>query len=787
LGVAKRAVEALEGLGLNDKKREELSRQAYLAGLFHDLGKLDPGFQGYINKKIKKKSQLDDQGSTDAEEGRKGKGWHGVFHQEISWAMLESGLRATAYPIDTLKYAVYWHHPAALGDEGRMLARPRGNEIISDLADHGLDFTEFMAEAAPLIQKLIELADASYAQGIAFGEQRDIQNTSVPDYYILKSSKGGRIEKNADQTLVAAALIEADRAVSGLSPRDLSDYLLGSYTFSAEPLVREFPPEPPDDSARTTEQKALAQAAADCGISVCGVDTGAGKTRIALYWKKRLAGRRPLIFALPKRRLVDAMYGSVTADYAAIFGCEPPSLQSAHTGKVQASTDGQETILASDVNIIVFDRLLSSFYRRGQFSEFARMLKSDLVFDEFHEFTTVERMLPALRVILKIRSWMSGGARTLLLSGTPDKALLRVILGDAGSGKYSYFPRSSMSPVNANTRRYKYVDAAPLGVEHAIYSFNRVGDAQDFARPRLASVFLIHSKFRDSDLAQKIKELLGRFGKSAPESESSVASASMLQSSFDISRRNGVLTIANPNTVAQYLGRIDRHGKHGGGTVYLLKEANESVFKKNLAGYKDTYDRYRGYLEESLGREGKVLSHREATELVWDEFWKDEAAHAGYLKELEERALEAEKKVSSNFPIKRQAVGGKGGPGKSLFRDESFIAIAKIVNDDGSDSGKMTSVDDPISLSQKWLITKFKDAMRGLKTPVMSRLNEDGFKFNKHVLGTWAIGKSPLTPIVMSHFDPEVDKGIRRGVDRDAVYSLSLGLIVSESDDSGDD
>jgi hypothetical protein len=332
----------------------------------------------------------------------------------------------------------------------------------------------------------------------------------------------------------------------------------------------------------------LARKLANDSISVCGVDPGAGKTRIALmWWLLRTSAPRSLIVALPRQVQVTGLFHLIEKDLAEVAdGWERTCVEGFFDGSRQHfSGPSEKRDLPStsvDIRIVVFDRLLSPTYRRDQFSEYLHMLYSDLVLDEFHEFSQQHLMRPALREILQIRAWLTSGGRTLLLSGTPDPGLSRSL------GLQKVFGRSELQDFQQRKVVVRSVkpDSIEIPKKDALISFNTVTQAQTCYLQLLRSgkiekaedVLLVHSFFVKEVRRQKVEKLLDdvKNSKGLPLTITS----KMLQSSYDLDYGEGLLFLSLPNTDVQTIGRINRFGHRDGKVTFVHESEDDVLFRK---------------------------------------------------------------------------------------------------------------------------------------------------------------------------------------------------------------
>ena len=91
---------------------DKLAQAVFVAGCWHDMGKIDPSFQGWLSKELKKKGILDIEIPEDGQhDDKKAKNY--PRHNEVSLLLFYLLNKQKFSNSNTQKYAehaVYWHH-----------------------------------------------------------------------------------------------------------------------------------------------------------------------------------------------------------------------------------------------------------------------------------------------------------------------------------------------------------------------------------------------------------------------------------------------------------------------------------------------------------------------------------------------------------------------------------------------------------------------------------------------------------------------------------------------------
>jgi CRISPR-associated endonuclease/helicase Cas3 len=807
IGVTKKAISLLDDLKINDESTyNDAFVVLFYSSSMHDIGKLDQHFQEYLNKKKKTKSGL-----TDAEFERKK--FIGPYHNEISFCFSAKYKKFFNINIhEAINYCIYWHHPANIDTtkKNSPLHFPSADKIEKTTLQNNNDlfFNEtaedfYQNEVLTFLKNFPISSVLTEEQSFKllfpkFNEQRVQFSIDIPSYTCDRSE-----EKNNDPIRWAALkrlclniLIEADRWISQKNANSLNIYINNKeeQDYKITNNENRFELCSFSNDSRSQKQHLLSEKIANNLISICAMDPGSGKTSIALLAHAiacKENRNRPLIIALPKQLQVTGLFHTIKQDINRIFKTsEQYSIEGFFSGKRQHNTDNvtNET-LSSDINILTFDRFLSPSYERDQFNEFIKMLHSNLVLDEFHEFAWLPRMIYSLQEILRIRSWIGSGQKTILLSGTPDPALIKILyIKDA-----QYFTRNELDPTYESKTKIQYVedDLYMAQKEDQLISYNTIDQLHEsLLNIELEKSDIIHSRFSDKHKIEKIQILLEKYGRTSPINNTCTITAKILQSSFNLNYKNASLKVSHPSTDAQTWGRINRFGNKPLGHIYMVREQNKNIFKKHLLGYKETIQKWHSFLQEHTKTE-KEYSIRELLSELYDNFWLIEGHIDIAYKELSERVNDSKEDLKAWFPFRDQYKNKNTSPKKRgkdckrSFRDQSLL-LSAIVKDDKGEAISQLKGDDLISLSNTYEIKEYKDLIP-LIIPFKKEINkineEIFFSFNKY---STQAGYQQERPLFCSHYSADIDSKIESFFNNNSnkrlhrFYHHFLGLISAE-------
>ena len=820
----------LKSLKFKPDIEKEINKYLICSALLHDIGKVSNSFQEYIKKHINKEQGLESI-PTDAESLRK-KSFKGPFHNEISWAYTANFIKIDMIiALENICHSIYWHHPANWNEKNNQLNFKNSKIIFEEVTNQLKEDTEILLKQMyRFVSDLFLSFYSIYGKSIEYlkydltvPKKDQINEMLCPPVFF--SHKLKEISNNAKKQLCLNLLLESDRAVSEwdvekthsfLKQISESKKLISSWNFNESKRFFEewsktscgfkklehFPVLEKFANKRSKEQYKLANKMSDKPLSVCGVDPAGGKTSIALYWWGRSDNKYPLMIALPRQHQVTGLFNSLKKDSRRIYKDTDIKIEGVFNGQRQNHNwnphEGSD-LLISDINIMVFDRFLSPYYKRSQSSEFIKMLSSHLVLDEFHEFKNISKMIPSLKEILHIRDWLDSGVKTLMLSGTPEPALLKLLNVEKGN----VFKRKNLSPRENHKFKLSIKEKPPLNmfIPDCLYSFLRVESCQEvFAflyKKYQDKVTIIHSYFTSDHKNKRLKGILQEHGSTEVfSSGKSVVTAKMLQSSYNLSFGQAVLELSQPDTDCQTAGRINRfENKSQAEMQFFYDEETEKFFNENQAGFKTVHQAWKRHLLFFIAEnKKKAVSIRQLME-CYDRFWNDENNISKASLILSKQQEEAIEELNKYIPKRFIAKKGKTASSylNSLFRGESRLLSACVVDDTGTPTTPYQLYGESLmGEGRGWLIKKIIKAMESCLKPSkcasankIKSAGKDVFEYNKHVMkyAGKSIGYKAERPLLLSHSNKDIDNCLNNQLsDEDSktehrVYNKQFGLI----------
>ena len=449
---------------------------------------------------------------------------------------------------------------------------------------------------------------------------------------------------------------------------------------------------------------------------------------------------------------------------------------------------------------MVFDRFLTPYYKRSQSSEFVKMLRSHLVLDEFHEFKDISKMIPALKEILTIRSWLDSEVKTLMLSGTPEPSLLKLI-----NVENNHFKRNVLSPrdnhkfkVSAQERKIEDIKEF---IPDCLYSFLKVESCQEifshFLKTHKDKITMIHTYFTTEDKKKLLKNILQEHGQHGQKafyiSQKSVITSKMLQSSYNLSFQKAIVELSQPYTDCQTAGRINRfENKSNAEICFIYNEESEKFFDPRKADFKEVHQKWKLHILSFIQEQnGKFVSIRQLMN-VYDAFWNKENCDISFniLKKQQEKAIqELNTYIPKRFLLKRNSKTSSTTASNSLFRGESRLLSACIVNDQVDPIDQLQG-ENLLSESRGWFIKKIEKSMEtclNTKSKCAIANEVKGQEVFDYIKYSKSFGFKTERPLLCSHINREFDQCLGKHLlDEDKnktehrVYHKKFGLVKKD-------
>lgn len=577
-----------------------------LAGYFHDIGKVDPKFQDFIDnpKKSKKFSpyeNLEDDNSFSFKTHPR--------HNELSFALLLSLIAKNAHnsktlklrnqeEFDILKYAIFWHHAIPLREKAFTDSSDSLKCFSKNEQENMYDSLNLLLSDIDLIGKKLSI-DFTLDKTI-FSSIEDFLYADPQKNPIFKDMSNIKIENK--KTLLRAILISADRIVSSLEDNINNFYLSHEqleieidnilnqnelfldvdkekFSTSINNMLNKFHAE----SIRSIKQSEVSKKLASNKIAVLQGPAGVGKTKISLEWLTNLNNQSNKVFWIcPRVTICQAIADELKNEYI-------PDLKiQILTGKFNETYFNGDSLntessdrFNGDVIITTIDQICTTFLSHDNIDVALMMAKSTLIFDEFHEFFNIAGVEALFREIIELKKVLNEG-NTLLISATPNYYFLKEILFK----DYSY-NLQKIETFNKKPFLFKLMDCDTIQTsdmyqqtDNNIVIFNTATNAQKSylqlkALDHQEKCLIAHSKMSNSHKEKVFKKIISNFGKEKTENEYNILrSGPIVQASLNISSDLLLTEITNAENFLQRAGRCNRFGNSENGSFYTYFEKN---------------------------------------------------------------------------------------------------------------------------------------------------------------------------------------------------------------------
>lgn len=607
------AYQLLDALHINHAR---LKQSAFIAGILHDLGKIDPEFQNWVNKKLGKiPEDFVPEDGVHIDSPAKFSFDKHPRHHELSWMLVEALLNGCSLnPAQRrqIAHGIYWHHTKPFRKDDKF-AKPEAIYYIFEKSLAKEKFDEIYSKAIAVIKDVASLAEKFDIQSLLpeINKSFSLKADSYPLYKKYDEWADevkefqDNVRKNALNNLIRSAVISADRLVSGCSSEDLEEYLSeGSLnelidrkiaqedsTLKAEieRCLQGFETACPN-SIRNQKQSEVANSLAylkkiapineTANIGVLQGPAGCGKTKIALEWALKTNAEK-IIWVCPRVQVCLGLLHDLTGEeylpnsQIEIFTGEYKKVLSNGIDFNEAADTNESDYFSGDIVITTIDQIVNSIRSHSHVDTFVQFMDSHVVFDEFHELVNMSAFNLLFAELIEAKKEQGEHANTLLVSATPHYFYLTefldiqeedIITIDSFNNSHyqidfvSYDEKEEDSPLVTAPQE----DSTFVITNTALDA--QLGYLQHHGKENSV---LLHSKYTKHDKAYWFDEVFDCFKQDGNHKYDVLRSGPIVQASLNITCNRMLTEITSAENWLQRLGRLDRFGDNAAVNPYI--------------------------------------------------------------------------------------------------------------------------------------------------------------------------------------------------------------------------
>ena len=727
---------------LTDNKT--LAKAVFVAGCWHDAGKIDPGFQNWILEKTKKKliddipeegQHIDKNGSFSFEKHPR--------HNEISLLLYylfddESDKSVNKYNKELIQHTIYWHHAKPIRKEEFKKLEIVYKRLIASLTDKSID------SLSPILQTLInsintistnlelDLKVGSFLKQANKDNLNDLR-INLPCYKNYESNDDVKdytsdIDNNARNNIARAAVISADRLVSALSAEALNTHIEQNtlQQLAEKALLNErglitdiktclqgFENQYPN-SERNKKQEIAAQNLVDevINVGVLNGPAGCGKTKIALEWAAN-AHAKKIIWICPRVQICQGLATDLTSDeYLPKTRIEicTGEIKEIHHGKDKPSPTPEGQEFSGDIVLTTIDQVINTITTHTKITGFNKYgitgllqyMNAHVIFDEYHEYIPMDGFNLLFAELVACKRLHEKKINTLLVSATPNFYFLDKLLKIKDIVNIESFNQSQYKIEFEDFDEKLEDDSNPLYTsqsENAFIISNTAITAQKsfIKNQNSENSILIHSKLKPQDREFLFDRVFNAFKQGGAKNYDVLRSGPIVQASLNITCDKMITEFTNAEDWLQRMGRLDRFGENKTPNVYISAITEHVKNGKSLGNAKflnshlyclQSTKAWFDFLQAKLPENG-VINITEIYQL-YQEFHEDETSVNAIEQDLICALKESVKRINDkiidpiSFPKKTKlAKGIVKIKNNSLRGNSRFVQMAVIYIDNG--------------------------------------------------------------------------------------------------------
>lgn len=714
---------------------EKLAKAVFVAGCWHDIGKVDVGFQSWILDKTKKKlidevpedgQHIDKNGSFSFEKHPR--------HNEISSLLYylfddpNDTLVTSKANKKLVKHTIYWHHAKPIRKEEFKKVEIVYNKLIGTLKDKSINslspILHTLVNSINTISENLEL-DLKVGSLLKQADENNLSDLRVdlPNYKSYGLSDDIKtytkdIDNNARNNIARAVVISADRLISALSAEALDTHieqntlqeLADNALLTERGLITDinsclqgFEKEHPN-SDRNKQQKITAQKLVDevRSVGVLKGPAGCGKTKISLEWAANTHARK-IIWICPRIQICQGLVNDLTSDeylpHTKIEICTGEFKTIYQNGDETPTPEGQE--FSGDIVLTTIDQVINTITTQSNVTGLVQYMNAHVVFDEYHEYIPMDGFNLLFAELVACKKLHEKKINTLLVSATPNFYFVNELLAINDIVSIESFNQSQYKIEFENFDGKREDNSNPLYTTQSkstfVISNTAIAAQKSFIKNQNdENAILIHSKFKPQDRKDLFDKVFNTFKQAGDENYDVLRSGPIVQASLNITCNKMITEFTNAENWLQRMGRLDRFGENEVPNIYI-SAITENVKKgKSLGNAKFLNSLYClqsskawfDFLQAKLP-EDRIVNITEMYQL-YQAFYDDEissnAIEQDLIHALKESVKIIEKKIIDPISFPKKAKLPKGAvkiKNNSLRGNSRFVQMAVINIDNG--------------------------------------------------------------------------------------------------------
>jgi CRISPR-associated endonuclease/helicase Cas3 len=717
---------------------DNLAEAVYVAGLWHDMGKIDGVFQDWIKLNKKFQDIPDDGEHIDKKTGNFS--WqkyprHNEFSLLLFEILFDSNLNKES--LERVKHLIYWHHAKPLRSKKDEIKKVIG--IYNKIDDFENKYGNIIGTLKGILASLTDISNGYSEDAVKLASlkrthfddiEEELEGVDLPIYkrYSTKEKIDGyklNIGFNAKNALARTAIVTADRLISKLTAKELETHIenktleslmdealhkergLGSQIkVCLEGFEAKYP-----NSERNVAQKETAEELADEEITVGVLNgpAGCGKTKIALEWAMNTSAKK-IYWVCPRVQVCEGIFADLCGNEYL-----PNSSIEIVTGEIKKSQKGgkivetlEEETFSADIIITTIDQIVNSITTHKEITTFIDFMNGHVVFDEYHEYINMQGFNLLFAELIEAKKYQQTDEHlpnTLLVSATPNPLFVTEFL------RLKKHDIIGMKSFNNSSYKINFVEfdekdeeKNPLKQEQNesslfVISNTAITAQQSFIEHQAKeNALLFHSKFTKKDKEELFDTIFENFKKGGSKKYDILRSGPVVQASLNISCKKMISEMTHAENFLQRLGRLDRFGESDEVNLYLIaitEGVKSGKAKDGTARFLNELDSLQStkvwyeFLENNLTKETYTINELYA---IYEDFYNDkgsiEFVTQDLISALKKSVLMIDENVldPKSFPkSKKEDKGGVKIKKNSLRGNSLFVQMAKVKIDSATD------------------------------------------------------------------------------------------------------